>query len=65
LYQADLYWGYEETWGRESNVKKSEYLKVCWDAISEDHMESLIQSMPGRLQAVIDANGDLTPYLCK
>jgi hypothetical protein len=39
-----------ETFGRASNVEKlEEYLKVCWNAISEDRMESLIQSMPARL----------------
>jgi hypothetical protein len=38
-----------------------EYLKVCWNAISEDRMESLIQNVPARLLAIIDANDGTIP----
>jgi hypothetical protein len=49
--------------GSASNVEVlEEFLKVCWDAISKDRTESLIQSMPASLQAATDVNGGLIPY---
>jgi hypothetical protein len=40
---------------------KEAFLK-CWDDLPLDLWTTFAQSMPDRLQAVIDANGDATKY---
>ena len=52
-----------EKWGRIEELETLEVaVKIVWDSVSIDFLESLIASMPDRLQAVIDANGDATRY---
>lgn len=52
-----------ETFGRVSDL---EVLKVvvknAWNNIGADRLDSLIRSMPRRLEAVIAAGGNATPY---
>ena len=49
-----------ETWGRVGDIEVLEAcLKAVWESIP---LDSLIRSMPARLQAVIDAEGGATPY---
>jgi hypothetical protein len=42
--------------------KMAQVLSECWDAIEERYFESLWQSMPGRIAAVIAAEGWHTKY---
>lgn len=52
-----------ETWGRIGDVGTLEQvLEMVWKSIPEERLNSLISSMPSRLQAVIDAGGGATPY---
>ena len=52
-----------ETWGRVGDIEVLEAcLKAAWESISQERLDSLIRSMPARLQAVIDAEGGATPY---
>ena len=45
-----------ETWGRVVDKEVLEaFLKAFWEFIAQERLESLISSMPARLQAVIDA----------
>jgi hypothetical protein len=37
-------------------------LEASWDAVSEDFLESLLISMPHRVQAVLGAGGWYTRY---
>ena len=37
-------------------------VNAAGDSITEERLEGLIRSMPARLQAVINADGHLTPY---
>ena len=40
-----------------SYVRLRAAVKEAWDSIGADLLQSLLNSMPGRLQAVIDAQG--------
>ena len=52
-----------ETWGRIGDMTTLEIaLNTIWQAIPNERLESIIRSMPGRLQAVIDADGGATRY---
>jgi len=52
-----------ETWGRIADLGTLEMaLNTVWRAIPNERLESLIHSMPARLQAVIDAEGEATRY---
>ena len=52
-----------QIWGRMSDVGALEAaVEAAWNTIPEERLESLIRSMPARLQAVIDADGHATPY---
>ena len=45
-----------ETWGRISNIPVlQETLSRLWEAIPAERLDSLIRTMPERLQAVINA----------
>lgn len=47
----------------EEDIKKLEdVLKVCWDELPDSLFESLIQSMPRRMEACIEAKGWHTKY---
>jgi len=37
-------------------------VKDAWEKVGEFEFKALIESMPGRCQAVIDANGLFTKY---
>ena len=37
-------------------------LKAAWESIPQERLDSLIRSMPTRLQAVIDAEGGATRH---
>jgi hypothetical protein len=39
-----------------------EVLKATWDALPNSFFESLVESMPRRIQACIEANGWYTKY---
>ena len=50
-------------WGRVGDIVVLEAcLKGVWGSIPQERLDSLIRSMPARLQAVIDAEGGATPY---
>ena len=52
-----------EAWGRVGGIEVLEAgLQAVWESIPQERLESLIRSMPARLQAVIDAEGGATPY---
>lgn len=52
-----------EKWGRIEELESLEMaVKIVWDSVSIDLLETLIASMPDWLQAVIDANGDAMWY---
>jgi hypothetical protein len=52
-----------ETWGSVADLGTLEVaLNTVWQAIPTERLESLIQSMPAQLQAVIDAEGGATRY---
>ena len=62
-------WRYIETelgeiWGRAADVEAlMAMIGNTWrDHITEEVLDRLIDSMPARLQAVIDAGGNPTPY---
>ena len=47
----------------QSAMKKyRDILREIWREINRDVVDNLIRSMPGRVQAVIEANGDATRY---
>jgi transposase len=46
----------------EDRKRLEEALKAAWDALPDDFFESLVASMPDRIQACIDANGWHTKY---
>jgi transposase len=43
-------------------AKLAELLPLCWKTIPEKHFKALWESMPNRVQAVIDAKGWQTKY---
>jgi len=52
-----------ETWGRIGDLGTLEIaLNMVWRAIPNERLESLLHSMPTRLQAVIDAEEVATRY---
>ena len=52
-----------ETWGRVGDIEVLEaYLKAVWEPIPPKRLDSLIRSMPAKLQAVVDAEGGAAPY---
>ena len=52
-----------ETWGRVGDIwVLQDVLSLVWEQIPKERLRSFIQSMPARLQAVIDAGGGATPY---
>ena len=52
-----------ETWGQVGNIETlQDVLRVVRENIPKERLSSLVQSMPARLQAVIDAEGGATPY---
>jgi len=53
-----------EIWGRVADAEALQlYLPVCWArVITEEGLDALVESMPARLQAVIDAGGVATKY---
>lgn len=52
-----------ETWGMIEYLQlPRNALKVGWGNITGDTLDSLVESMPDRLQAVIDAKGGPTMY---
>lgn len=52
-----------ETWGRVGDVQTLQaVLWQVWENIRKERLSSLVQSMPARLQAVIDAQGGATLY---
>jgi hypothetical protein len=53
-----------EIWGRVADPKALELvLKEVWEnCTNAERLDGLIRSMPSRLQAVINAGGDATPY---
>lgn len=52
-----------EIWGRISDIPVlQDVLSTIWEAIPAERLDSLIRSMPQRLQAVIDAEGEATRY---
>jgi hypothetical protein len=53
-----------EIWGRVADPKALELvLKEGWEnCTNAERLDGLIRSMPSRLQAVINAGGDATPY---
>lgn len=51
-----------ETWGRVGDVETlQDVLRLVWEKIPKERLSSLVQSMPARLQAVIDAGGVQLP----
>lgn len=60
---ADMETELGETFGRVSDLDTLKIiLKNAWDNIGADRLDSLIRSMPRRLEAVINAGGNATPY---
>jgi hypothetical protein len=52
-----------EIWGRVADIGVLEAcVTAAWNSIPEERLDSLIRSMPARLQAVIDAEGEAAPY---
>jgi len=53
-----------EIWGRASDIEDlQKYIQTAWRmAITEEVLDRLVDSMPARLQAVIDAGGEPTAY---
>ena len=50
-------------WGRAKNLLDiQQQSRITWHTISDIKFKHLIESMPSRLQAVIDAEGRATPY---
>lgn len=50
-------------WGRCATPEELEgACHQAWDMITPERLENLIRSLPARLQAVIDVNGNATPY---
>jgi hypothetical protein len=49
---------------RKCNTKEELFavLQEAWERIPEDYLQSLVESMPRRLNAVIDAKGYGTKY---
>ena len=62
----------ENVWGQMKRILGNKRFKTlnelelavveCWNSLSLDYFQTLIKSMPSRIQAVIDANGDSTKY---
>ena len=42
--------------------KYGDILREVWGENNQDIVDNLVRSMPGRVQAVIGANGDAIPY---
>jgi hypothetical protein len=60
---ADIETERGEIWGRVSNAEDWERcVTTVWERIAEERLDSLIRSMPERLQKVIDVGGAATPY---
>jgi len=53
-----------EIWGRAADVEALQlYLAVCWArVVAEERLDALVEGMPARSQAVIDAGGAATKY---
>jgi transposase len=52
-----------EIWERASDIEiLKTMLSITWEQITEERLDRLVDSMPSRLQAVIDAGGAATPY---
>jgi hypothetical protein len=52
-----------EIWGRVSNVADLELcVTTVWERIAEERLDSLIRSISGRLQKIIDAESGAIPY---
>ena len=46
----------------ETRTELGEALKVCWNAVPTTFFESLLESMPRRVKACLDAKGWHTKY---
>jgi transposase len=68
LNPIETVWNWMKDWIQNYRGEISGYdaireaLNSAWDALPEDFLEKLIQEMPARCQAVIDANGMHTKY---
>ena len=52
-----------ETWGRIGDIPLlQQHVRIIWEQIGVECLNSLIRSMPDRLRAVIAAEGNATPY---
>jgi len=69
LNPIEMVWGMIETelgeiWGRAPDIQTLKtYIETAWQrVITEEVLDRLIDGMPARLQAVIDAGGNPIPY---
>jgi len=52
-----------ETWGQIGDILLlQQHVRIIWEQIAVERLDSLIRSMPDRLRAVIAAEGNATPY---
>ncbi|KAF8463995.1 hypothetical protein BDZ91DRAFT_730538 [Kalaharituber pfeilii] len=67
LNPIEVLWGDMEVqlgkkYGRLDNIPDLQEKLEEWNKISKDRLLALVRSMPDRLKAVIQANGEATPY---
>ncbi len=69
LNPIEMVWNWMKDWIQErygDTLYKYDELRVAvkaaWDAVPADYLKELLQSMPARCQAVIDANGMQTRF---
>lgn len=70
LNPIEMVWNWMKDWIEEqypddkglSYDRLREVVRASWDAVPEDFLKELVESMPARCQAVIDAEGGHTKY---
>ena len=68
LNPIEIVWDWMKDWIDDHHTEKMRYdqlraaVKVAWEAVPEAFLNDLIEQMPQRCEAVINANGIQTQY---
>src|SRR5699024_1137419 len=67
LNPIEMVWNWMKDWiqnkyHEDKELSYDQLARAAWDDIPGEFFEELIQTMPARCQAVIDAGGGHTPY---
>jgi transposase len=62
LNPIEMVWNWMKDWIQERYDELREAIIAAWDAVPDAYLNQLLEEMPAKCQAVIDANGLHTRY---